>query len=70
MTLSLLSEHHLKFLRLKGGCTGSSGSIHVKMQHCWKSHVRAHLKKVFVSAPVYSAGQFFTTSVPVNETVY
>ena len=28
-----------------GGCTGSSESIHVKMQHCWKSHVRAHLKK-------------------------
>ena len=27
---------------LKGGCTGSSESIHVKMPHLWKSHVTAH----------------------------
>ena len=33
---------HLEFLSLKGGCTGSSESIHVKMPHCWKSHVAAH----------------------------
>ena len=26
MTLKLLTEHHLEFLSLKGGCTGSSGS--------------------------------------------
>ena len=26
-----LTEHHLEFLRLKGGCTGSSESTHVKM---------------------------------------
>ena len=28
---------------LKGCCTGSSESIHVKMQHCWKSRVAAHI---------------------------
>ena len=39
----LLTQHHLEFLSLKGGCTGSSGSIHVKMPHCWKSHVTAQL---------------------------
>ena len=38
--LRLLTEHHLEFLRLKG-CTGSSDSTHVKMPHCWKSHVEA-----------------------------
>ena len=32
-----LTEHHLEFLSLKGGCTGSSESTHVKMLHCWKS---------------------------------
>ena len=43
MTLKLLTKHHLEFLRLKGGCTDSSESTLVKMQHCWKSHVRAHI---------------------------
>ena len=28
-------------LSLKGGCTGSSKSAHVKMPHCWKSHATA-----------------------------
>ena len=43
MNIKLLTEHHLKFLSLKGGCTGSSESTLVKMPHCWKSHVTAHL---------------------------
>ena len=29
------------------GCTGSSESTHVKMPHCWKSHVTAHMRKSF-----------------------
>ena len=37
----LLIEYHLEFRSSKGGCTGSSESIHVKMPHCWKSHVAA-----------------------------
>ena len=43
MTVKLLTEHHLEFLSLKGGCTGSSESIHVKMPQCWKSHVAARM---------------------------
>ena len=43
MALTLLTEHHLEFLSLKGGCTGSSESTLVKIPHCWKSHVAAHL---------------------------
>ena len=31
MIVKLLTEHHLEFLSLKGGCTGSSESTHVKM---------------------------------------
>ena len=43
MIVKLLTEHHLEFLSLKGGCRGVSKSTHVKMPHCWKSHVTAHL---------------------------
>ena len=43
MTVKLLAEHDLEFLSLKGGCTGSPESIHVKLPHCWKSHVMAQL---------------------------
>ena len=43
MTVKLLTEEHLVFLSLKGGYTGSSVSTHVKMPHCWKSHVAAHI---------------------------
>ena len=43
MTVKLLTEHHLEFLSLKGGYTGSSESTLVKMPHCWKSHVAAHM---------------------------
>ena len=39
-----LTEHHLEFLRLKGGCTGSPESTLVKLPHCWKSHVAAQSK--------------------------
>ena len=39
MTVKLLTEHHLEFLRLKGGCTCSSESMSAKMPHCWESHV-------------------------------
>ena len=36
-----LTEHHLEFLSLKGGCRGSSESTLVKMPHCWRSHAMA-----------------------------
>ena len=42
MIVKLLTEHHLEFLSLTGGCRGSSESTLVKMLHCWKSHVTAH----------------------------
>ena len=46
MTVKLLTEQHFEFLNLTGGCTGSSESIHVKMPHCWKSHVTAQMLNV------------------------
>ena len=42
MIVKLLTERHLEFLSLKGGCTGSSESTLVKMSNCWKSHALAH----------------------------
>ena len=46
MTDKLLTEQHLKFLRLKGGCTGSSESTLVKMPNYGKSHDAAHIIKL------------------------
>ena len=43
MTVKLLTEHYLQFLRLKGGFTGSSESTLERMPHCWKSHVPARI---------------------------
>ena len=43
MIVKQLTEHHLEFLSLKGGCTGSSKPTHVKMPQCWKSHATAHI---------------------------
>ena len=38
MTIKLLTEYYLEFLSLKG-----AESTLVKMPHCWKSYVAAHL---------------------------
>ena len=43
MTFKLLTEHHLELLSLKGGYTGWSEFTLVKMPHCWKSHIMAHI---------------------------
>ena len=43
MIAKLLTEHHLEFLSLKGGCRSSSESTHVKMPHWWKSYALAQL---------------------------
>ena len=43
MSVNLLTDHHLEFLSLKAGCIGSAESTLVKMPHCWKLHVMAHI---------------------------
>ena len=43
MNVKLLTEYHLEFLCLKEGCSCSSESTLVKIPHCWKSHVAAHI---------------------------
>ena len=46
MSVKLLAEYNLRFLSLKGGCTCSSESTLVKILHCWKSRVMAHVQIV------------------------
>ena len=46
MSVKLLTEHRLKFLSLQRGCKDSSELLHVKMPHCWKSHVTAYFVSV------------------------
>ena len=53
MIVKLLTEHHLEFLSLNGGCRGSSKSTHVKMLHCWKSHALAQL--ILIRYHLYSS---------------
>ena len=52
MSVMLLTEHHLVFLSLIGGYTGSPDFTLVKMPHCWKSHVAAQ-----IALPAYSKGR-------------
>ena len=44
MIVKLLTEHHLEFPSLKGGCRNVSESTLVKMSNCWKSHVATQMK--------------------------
>ena len=50
MIVKLLTEQHLEFLSLKGGCIGSSESTLVEMSNCWKSHATAHLYAFHLAA--------------------
>ena len=72
MGVKLLTEHHLEFLSLKGGCTGSSESTLVKMPHCWKSHVTAHFMNelMFKRYTAESVQNSRTFTVVNGETFY
>ena len=65
LIVKLLTEHHLEFLSLKGGCRGSSASTHVKMPYCWKSHATAQMsidhtgKCIRRFAGIYAYCQYF-----------
>ena len=57
MTVKLLTEHHLEFLSLTGGCIGWSESTLVKMPHCWKYISRLIYKKSFKKLKVITCFQ-------------
>ena len=68
MSAKLLTEHLLEFLRLQGGCKGSSESTLVKMSHGWKSHVTAHIVTFCVKSSnrtsVIYLRQHFNVTIP------
>ena len=71
MSVKLLTEHHLEFLSLKVGCRGSFESTHVKMPHCWKSHVLAQLPSSVgkqSETPFYLQFKLFHSIYPNKET--
>ena len=43
MIVKLLTERHLEFLSITGGCRGPSESTLVKMSNCWKSRALVQL---------------------------
>ena len=64
MSVKLLTEHNLEFLSLKGDCTGLSESTLVKIPHCWKSHVTAHIQPYDHTAHIT-----FQSSIPSLENI-
>ena len=65
MTVKLLREHNLEFLGLTRGCTGLSESTLVKMPHCWKSHVAAHV----INRGKLTAGKFRSVTPVLSRAV-
>ena len=55
MIVKLLTEHHLEFLSLKGGCRGLSESTLVKMSNCWKSYVTAQISFTLLLSSLFSS---------------
>ena len=70
MTFELLTEHNLELLSLKGGCTGSSESTHVKMPHCRKTDVAAHICSGKLTGPVTMTTMTLTLCMLGNFDVY
>ena len=48
-----MTEKLLEFLNLKGGRMGLSESTCVKMPHCWKSRVTAHISDPTLGSYIY-----------------
>ena len=64
MIVKLLTERHLEFLCLKGGCRGSSESTLVKMSNCWKSHATAQIIDYFSCLPSNTAFLYSKEMLP------
>ena len=68
MIVKLLTEQHLGFLSLKGGCRGSSKSTLFKVPHCWKSHATANLNRIEYSVSyTYRLVQYQGSSIVFDD---
>ena len=74
MIIKLLTEHHLEFLSLKGGCRGLSFSTLVKMSIFCKSHTAAQLYlspvDFFLKKSAFSEKNQFRITVRVANSQY
>ena len=68
MIVKLLTEHHLEFLSLRGGCRGSSESTLVKMPHCWKSHATAQI--VLMTLPMRTTHVLMSYNENVSDVLF
>ena len=62
-TVELLTEHHLEFLSFNGCFTGWSESTLVKLPHCWKSHVTAHMLYVAFCHCLFTCIYYITIQI-------
>ena len=53
MAVNLLTEQHLEFLSLIGGCIGSPESTLDKLPHCWKSHAAAQFYSKITAVTIH-----------------
>ena len=60
MIVKLLTEYHLEFLSLKGGCRGSSESTHVK---------NASLLEISCHGSIYIDNNFLLSHVPKRTSI-
>ena len=68
MSAKLLTEHHLEFVSLKGGCTGWYESTLAKMSHCWKSHVTGQMcLLIFIHEIIYPRHFIHCLQLPFDE---
>ena len=68
MIVKLLTELHLEFLSLKGGCRGSSESTLVKMSNCWKSHAAAQFFFWYLRFPFQARRQIIKLITRLDST--
>ena len=68
MNINLLTKHHFEFLSFKGGCTGLSASIYVKIPHCLEPHAAAQIQfsRLFISYQSFKPFLFMTSSANRN----
>ena len=67
MNVKLLTQQHLKFLSLKGGCTGLSESTPVKLPNCWKSYGVAHISKKTIQIRTHRNADMLSTSTKQSD---
>ena len=66
MIIKLLTEHHLEFLSLKGGCRGSSESTLVKMSNCCSKFLSCMLGRIMLFRDLISCHSQVSDPGPIT----